>query len=205
MRLESLLVPPPSLGLTTGATPSGSMALLARAQAGDEQALDELLRSYLPRLKKWVSGRLPDHCRGLNDTDDLVQDTLISVLRLIPKFEIRHDAGFQAYLRQAVWNRLRAEIRSLGAKPLTVELEDGLTSPESSPIDRAIGQEALARYEAALLNLDEDQRSAVIGRLEFGYSYPELALMLGRRTPDAARKLVERALPLLADWMRHGP
>ena len=181
------------------------MALLARAQAGDEHALDELLRCYLPRLKKWVSGRLPDHCRSLNDTDDLVQDTLINVLRVIPEFEIRHDAGFQAYLRQAVWNRLRAEIRSRGAKPSMVGLDDGLTSPEDSPIDRAIGQEALARYEAALLNLDDDQRSAVVGRLEFGYSYAELAMMLGLRTPDAARKLVERALPRLAEWMRHRP
>jgi RNA polymerase sigma-70 factor (ECF subfamily) len=66
-----------------------------------------------------------------------------------------------------------------------------------------IGLDALERYETALKLLDPDERSAVVGRLEFGYSYPELALMLNRRTPDAARKLVERAVPRLAELMKH--
>lgn len=178
------------------------MALLARAQAGDQAALDELLRRYLPRLKRWLHGRLPASARGLADTDDLIQDTLINVLRVLPDFEIRHEAGLQSYLRQALWNRLREEVRRWAKKPVSLALDDGLTSPLLSPIEEAIGQEALNRYEAALQQLDADERSAVVGRLEFGYSYPELALMLGRNTPDAARKLVERAIPRLATLMR---
>jgi RNA polymerase sigma-70 factor (ECF subfamily) len=181
---------------------SESLALLARAQAGDQHALDDLLRRYLPRLKRWIGGRLPRHHRGLNDTDDLVQETLINVLRVLPDFEIRHEAGLQAYLRHAVWNRLRQEIRRWTDRPLGAELDESLSATDPSPLELAIGQQAIERYEAALEELDEDERSAIVLRLEFGHSYPELAMMLEKRTPDAARKIVERALPKLAESMQ---
>ena len=179
-----------------------SLALLTRAREGDRPALDELLRRYIPRLKKWVTRRLPADRRGLADTDDLVQDTIINVMAALPAFEVRHEAGLQAYFRQAIWNRLREEIRTNARERARVELDDTHVAPQPSALEQAIGSEALARYEAALLQLGDDERSAIVGRLELGYSYPELALMLGRRTPDAVRKLVERALPRLAEWMR---
>jgi len=183
---------------------STSMALLARAQAGDAEALEELLRRYLPRLRKWIRGRLPGHCRRLSDTDDLVQDTIVRVVRALPDLAITHDAGLQAYLRQAVWNRLREEIRRSKDQQTPDELDESAPASDPSPLEQAVGAEVLARYEAALQRLSDDERGAVVGRLEFNYSYPELAMMLGRRTPDAARKLVERALPRLAAMMRDG-
>jgi len=186
-----------------GLSGCGSLALLTRAQAGDPQALDDLIRRYLPRLKKWVSGRLPSGHRGLVDTDDLVQETLINVVRLLPSFEVRHEAGLQAYFRQAVLNRLRDGVRT-NAGRRHVGIDKDLAVEQPSALELAIGRQALERYERALQKLDNDERSAVVGRLEFGYTYGELALMLNRRTPDAARKLVERALPRLAEWMRDG-
>ncbi len=181
---------------------STSLALLARAQAGDVQALEDLLGRLLPRLRTWISGRLPGRYRDLCDTEDLVQDTVVRTLRILPAFEIRHDAGLQAYLRQALWNRLREEIRRSGRRGPSESLDESLAATDSSPLERAIGLQAIERYEAALQKLEDDERSAVIGRLELGYSYPELALLLGRNTPDAARKLVERAIPRIVTWMR---
>ena len=179
-----------------------SLVLLTRAQAGDEQALNALLARFLPRLKHWITGRLPHRSRSLCDTDDLVQETIIAVLRAVPTFEIRHDAALQVYLRRAVWNRLCEEIRKSGREGDKVAVDDTIEAPDPSPLEKLIGATTLAKYERALQRLSDDERSAVVGRLEFGYSYPELALMLGKGTPDAARKLVERALPRLAVWMR---
>lgn len=187
------------VGVDAGST---SLALLARAQAGDSQALEELLRRFLPRLRTWITGRLPGEYRDFCDTEDLVQETLIRTLKVIPEFEVRHEAGLQVYLRRALWNRLREEIRRSGRRKANEALEGPPPAHEASPLERVIGLEAIERYESALQKLDVDERSAVVGRLEFGYSYPELALMLGKNTPDAARKLVERAVPRLAAWMR---
>ena len=40
----------------------------------------------------------------------------------------------------------------------------------------------VARYERALATLREDEREAIIGRVEMGYSYEELADVLGKPT-----------------------
>src|SRR5687768_17106744 len=85
--------------------------LLARARAGDKDALDRLFAQAIPPLKRWASGRLPRWARDIVDTDDLVQETVIKTLARIDVFEYRGDAALQAYLRQAVMNRIRNEIR----------------------------------------------------------------------------------------------
>jgi hypothetical protein len=41
------------------------MTLLARAQAGDREALDLLIIRFLPRMRRWAHGRLPPFARDL--------------------------------------------------------------------------------------------------------------------------------------------
>jgi DNA-directed RNA polymerase specialized sigma24 family protein len=67
----------------------------------------------------------------------------------------------------------------------------------------AIGREALDRYEAALARLTRDEQGTIVGRLELGCSYEELAETMGKPTSDAARKAVQRALvKLIAEMDR---
>jgi DNA-directed RNA polymerase specialized sigma24 family protein len=47
-----------------------------------------------------------------------------------------------------------------------------------------------------------EEREAVVGRIELGLSYDELALALDKPTADAARKAAQRALVRLAGEMR---
>ena len=71
-----------------------------------------------------------------------------------------------------------------------------------SPLEQAIGQQNLRRYQQALARLTPDEREAIIGRLEMGYSFQELAEAVGRPSADAARKATQRALIRLAEEMR---
>jgi RNA polymerase sigma-70 factor (ECF subfamily) len=57
--------------------------LLVRARSGDHAALDRLFLRHLRPLQRWASGRLPGWARGLADTDDLVQDTLLHTLKRV--------------------------------------------------------------------------------------------------------------------------
>ena len=66
-----------------------SIELIHRAQREDEDALNRLLERYLPRLCRWASGRLPAHARDLRDTQDMVQEAVISTFRRIDRFELR--------------------------------------------------------------------------------------------------------------------
>jgi RNA polymerase sigma factor (sigma-70 family) len=172
--------------------------LLERARAGDQQALNQLLERHVPLLKRWASGRLPRWARDIADTSDLVQETIIQTLKHLDRFEHRGDGALQAYLRQAVINRIRNELRRAAAQSRPVELDPHLPDKQTSPLERAIGEETLDWYEAALKRLTDEQREAVITRVEFGLSYAEIARALGKPSPDAARMLVVRGLTKLA-------
>jgi RNA polymerase sigma-70 factor (ECF subfamily) len=178
--------------------------LIERARAGDEEALERLFARHLKPLQRWARGRLPKWARDLADTDDLVQDTLLQTFKRIGAFEPRRVGALQAYLRQAVLNRLRDELRRKGRQPHATEL-DGLEADGSqSPLEEAIGREAVERYERALQRLRPEEREAIIARVEMDYSYEELAGALGKPTPDAARKAAQRALVRLAEEMKRG-
>jgi len=188
---------------TRAARPLESTAvLLERIREGDAAARDRLLARYLPILRSWSHGRLPAHARGLADTDDLVQISLVQALNHLERFEVRREGAFLAWLRQIALNAVRQEIRRASRRPSGAEAGGDLPDPSRSAIEEAIGRETLECYEASLQELTEDQREAVILRVEFGMSFPEVAEAMGKPSPNAARMLVVRALVHLAEGMR---
>jgi RNA polymerase sigma-70 factor (ECF subfamily) len=176
-----------------------TVELLDRMRRGDRDALDRLFERCLPALRRWARGRLPASARGALDTQDLVQDTVLSALRHLPQFESRHEGALQAYLRQAVLNRVRDEARKVTRRPAATELTDSQPGHSASPLDIAIGREGVERYEAALQKLRPADREAIIGRLELQYEYKELAVILGKPNANAARVAVTRALARLLE------
>jgi RNA polymerase sigma-70 factor (ECF subfamily) len=177
--------------------------LIERVREGDREALERLVARHVAPLRRWISGRLPRWARDLADTDDLVQDTLLRTFRKIEDFEPRRVGALQAYLRQAVLNRLRDELRRKGRAPSMVDMDDVQLEAAGSPLEEAIGRETVERYEAALARLKPEEREAIIARVEMDYTYEELAEALGKPTPEAARKAAQRALLRLAEEMKH--
>ena len=94
-----------------------SVELLRRARVGDRQALDRLFLRYVPGLRRWAHGRLPVWARDMLDTDDLVQDAMLKTMRNVEQFEYRHDGALQAYLREALRNRIRDAVRKAHRDP----------------------------------------------------------------------------------------
>jgi RNA polymerase sigma factor (sigma-70 family) len=186
----------------SGSDPESTFRLIERARAGDQEALDRLFARHLKPLQRWASGRLPRWARDLADTDDLVQHTLLQTFKTIQDFQPRQVGALQAYLRQAVLNRIRDELRRKSRRPQRTDLDHVQLVSAESPLDETIGQEAVERYERALARLKPDEREAIIAKVEMGYSYQELAEALGRPSPDAARKAAQRALVRLAEEMK---
>jgi RNA polymerase sigma factor (sigma-70 family) len=179
-----------------------TFTLLAKARAGDSDALERLFARHLPPLRRWARGRLPHWARQLADTDDLVQDALAQTFKRIDEFEPRNVGALQAYLRQAVVNRVRDELRRTARQPPAADIESLDLAGGDSPLVEAIGREGVERYRQALERLKPIERELVIARVEMGYSYDELAEMLGKPTGDAARKAAQRALVRLAEEMQ---
>jgi len=184
-----------------GEETESSLSLLARARAGDADALNALYARYLPRLQRWAHGRLPAWARDALDTHDLVQDTLAQVAHRLSGFEPRHEAAFQAYVRQVLLNRIRDEMRRAKRRPSSDALDPAATAGTPSPLEEAIGHETLERYELALERLDAGDREVIIARIEMGLSHQEIAAALGKPSAAAAHMAVSRALVRLAREM----
>ena len=184
-----------------GLEAANTLDLLARAQRGDRESIDALFARCLPSLRRWARGRLPQYARDLADTQDLVHDALMNSLHRLHAFEARHPGALQAYLRQAVHNRICDEIRRVRRRPPATELDDRCADGAASPLEVAIGREGVERYEAALQRLRVADRDAIVARVELQQSYEEVAVALGKATADAARVAVKRALARLVAEM----
>jgi RNA polymerase sigma factor (sigma-70 family) len=178
--------------------------LIQRFRNGDKEALDVLFARHLPRLQRWAKGRLPRWARDVADTQDLVQETLLQTFNRLDVFEPTREGALQAYLRQAVMNRIRDEIRRKARRPAHGELEGTEVDPARSPLEEAVGMEEIERYESALARLRPEEREMIILRVELGYSYDEVARLLDKPTSGAAHKATKRALVRLAEEMARG-
>ena len=193
---------PPLRNLASAVESTPSVLLLERARGGDGAALNELVQRYMPRLRRWATGRLPAAARGLLETQDIVQETIVKTVRNIDHIDAQREGALQAYLREALRNRLADAYRRVAGRDPGGALESNLPATDPSPLELAIGAETLARYDAALRRLKPEHREAVILRVELCYEYVEIAVLLGKSSPAAARTAVSRALAQLALEMR---
>ncbi len=92
---------------------TNTIELLERFKRGDEEAVSLLVERSIPPLKRWARGRLPQWARSLAETQDLVQNAVLRALPHLKTFEAKHPGALQAYLRQAVNNHIRDEIRKV--------------------------------------------------------------------------------------------
>jgi RNA polymerase sigma factor (sigma-70 family) len=190
-------------GLARALDPETTIELLNRVKAGDDAARERLVARCIPPLRRWARGRLPSYARDMLDTEDLVQESVLAALGRIQGFEARREGALQAYLRQALANRIKDVIRYKRRRPLQTELPEDARDQGESPLEQVIGLENTERYEAAMLRLRDTDREAIIARVELRYSYQELAVALGKPSADAARVAVARAVYRLAREISH--
>ncbi|MEO7326785.1 MAG: sigma-70 family RNA polymerase sigma factor [Dokdonella sp.] len=183
---------------TDEATAEPTMTLIRRIRTGDAGAREQLVRRFLPLLRRWAHGRLPQQMRDLNETDDLVQATLFKAMTRLDQFESEGPGAFLAYLRQALLNQVRDEIRRHRRRPEHGDIDVELSDPDTPTlIEQIVGSERVRAYEQALAALPKRQQGLIVMRVEFGMSYPEIAAEV-ESTPDAVRVMVARAIVLLS-------
>lgn len=184
-------------------------ALLARARAGDPDALGRLLdgyRNYLGLLARVGVGR---RLRGKADEADAVQDALLAAGRDFPAFRGATEPELTAWLRRilsrAVANLAR-RYAGTGKRDVGLErslaadldrssqaLDLGLAARQSSPSQRAARREQAVLLADALAALPPDHREVVVLRNLEDLPFPAVAARMGR-SEDAVKKLWARAL-----------
>ena len=141
--------------------------------------------------------------RRLVDTSDLVQEVLLKTIGRLDYIEPRHPGFFPAYLRRALLNRIYNEAQKAAVRSQQTAVDDNVPDLGPSPLDRLIGQDLRERYESAMTRLNEEEQAAVFLRIELRIAYAEIASVLGKPSPDAARMTVQRAIGRLGEELGH--
>ena len=128
--------------------------LLERAKGGDREALEVLFARHIPALRRWASGRLPRWARDIADTQDLVQETVLQVFKRVEAFEPRGDGALPGLPAPGADEPDSQRVPEQGPPtPSFEDLDEQAPSDHTSPLEAAIRQEQLDRYEAALSRL----------------------------------------------------
>ena len=126
----------------------------------------------------------------------------MGVWRRLDRLDLTSPGDLEAYVRQAARNRILDEVRRSARTPDLVSVDIEQPGAWPSPLDLAIGREGWTRYRSALSQLSSEEQECLVARLELGYSYQEVAVLLGKTSPDAARMAVSRALTHLTGKLR---
>jgi RNA polymerase sigma-70 factor (ECF subfamily) len=84
----------------------GPIELLSRARAGESDALGELCALYRNYLRMIVRTGLGPRLRERLELSDVVQETLVEVVRQFPQFTGQNEAALVGWLRRLVGQKL---------------------------------------------------------------------------------------------------
>src|SRR5947199_8232484 len=85
---------------------AGPIELLARARAGETDALGELCALYRNYLRMVVRTGLGPKLRERVELSDVVQEALVEVVRQFPQFTGQNEAALVGWLRRLVGQKL---------------------------------------------------------------------------------------------------
>ncbi len=166
---------------------------LARAKAGDREALEELLAEVAPLVYRFGSRM----CRHEADAEDVVQDTLLSIASHLDDFEGRSSLSSWVFaLARTACARKR---RGLKHRPhLPEEAAGERPSEAGGPEAELENRELRAKLEAALASLSDEHREVLLLRDVEGMTAPEVAAALGTSV-DAVKSRLHRARAALRE------
>ncbi len=147
-------------------------ALVNRAREGDREAFGELVEHYIGQARRVARAVL----RDADDADDAVQDACLNALVRLEQYDERRPFG--PWLLRIVTNAALDRVRRRAIRA-GEPLSDRHPGTQAGPAEETDRRMMLARLEAALQELPERRRLAVVLFDVEGYEHKEIAKMLG--------------------------
>jgi RNA polymerase sigma-70 factor (ECF subfamily) len=185
-------------------------ALVAQAQAGCHAALSTLLERY-DRSAYAIAFRLMGNHA---DASDAAQEALLRVFTALQNFQ--GNSAFSTWLYRIVTNtcldalRRRGRSRMQSMEEMAVAIEvDALLAHEAQvsagPAERAEQRELQEVVQREIDRLPPDYKAVIVLRDIRGYTYPEIAEILGTSVGTIKSRLFRARRALRALLVAHAP
>jgi RNA polymerase sigma-70 factor (ECF subfamily) len=195
--------------------------LLARVQAGDDDAFVELFARYRGRLKQLLQFRMDPRLRGREDASDVLQEVYIDAHQRLHHYLKKPELSFYVWLRQLTTQRLidihrrhlKAEMRDVKQEVSICRIAPGASSASmasllvarlASPSQLVMRAEMIALVEMTLDQMDPIDREVLALRHFEELRNHEVAEVLGLKEAAASNRYV-RALMRLRDALEQVP
>ena len=165
--------------------------LVARAQAGDRDALEELYLEHFDRIYSYLHMTVGNR----HDAEDLTTQTFLKMLESIGKFRWG-AAPFSAWLFRIAHNLAMDHFRSRRRWQPEEEVPEPAGQVESSAEDEALRILSSKSMFDLIEQLSDEQRQVLILKFVFDFSNVEAAAVL-EKTEGAVKSLQHRALASL--------
>ena len=190
--------------MSTGPDPDA--ALMLRVKQGDRPAFEELVEKYKQPVMNLVYRTLPD----ATEAEDLAQHVFLQVFKSAHRYEV--SAKFTTWLFTIARNLCLNEIRRRSRHPadsldetFADNEEQPIRQPEDlkalSPPDSLLQDELEEKVEAALAELPEKQRTAILMCRGDEFSYEDIAKVL-ECSVSATKSLIHRGRETLKQKLK---
>jgi RNA polymerase sigma-70 factor (ECF subfamily) len=162
--------------------------LVAKAQQGDREALEELYLIHFDRIYSYLHLSVGNR----HDAEDLTTQTFLKKLEAIGRFRWQ-SAPFSAWLFRIAHNLAMDHFRASRRWQPEEEVPEPPDSEEASAEEEAmqsIGRQSMLEL---IENLSEDQQQVLTLKFVFNFPNSEVATILGK-TEGAIKSLQHRAL-----------
>ena len=189
-------------------TEQSDLALVERVQRGDRAAFDVLVLRDQQKVLKLIMR----YVRDAMEAEDVAQEAFIKAYRALPSF--RGDSAFYTWLYRIAINTAKNTLVSNKRRPIDYDLD--LQDPEQyalqarltdgeTPEHLVLTDEIRETVNAAMAELPEDLKTAIVLREIDGLSYEEIAASMDcpvgtvRSRIFRAREAIDRKLrPIFA-------
>jgi RNA polymerase sigma-70 factor (ECF subfamily) len=158
---------------------ASDLSLVQRVQRGDRGAFDVLVLKYQHKVVKLVMR----YVRNPAEAEDIAQDAFIKAYRALPQF--RGDSAFYTWLYRIAINTAKNAVVARDRNPVDFDLDmtnndesyemQGRLKDSETPEALVLTDEIRTTVNAAIANLPDDLRTAIVLRELEGLSYEEIA------------------------------
>lgn len=192
--------------------------LVARAKAGDANALNDLFARYNQLMVEVARRRIGPRLRLKEEPDDLAQTTFREATRDFANYEYRGEGSLVRWLIQILQNKIRdkAEFYAAGkrdqSRERAMDAPVGLDADSTSTIEppsqdlsvtmQVSRGESYQHLRTALAELSPEHRQAITLVFFEGKQLREAGEIMGGRSEDAVRMMLRRAESRLAEILK---